>query len=197
MNSALQQFQGNVRRIHDLHALCIALQNLTTQAIDIDDIFRAEIIMIVSALDTYVHEVVRLGILECFSGARAKTQAYMRFRISLDTAERLLSTSNYGLLDLEIREQHSWKSFQASDKIADAIRLISDTSLWEEVAKHLILPPKDVKDKLNLIVDRRNKIAHEADTDPTYGTLWHIDAALVEDSVGFISSVVEAIHQVL
>ncbi|MCX2971959.1 hypothetical protein OSB71_24420, partial [Streptomyces sp. JHD 1] len=69
-----------------------------------------------------------------------------------------------GWLEQEIREQHGYLSFQQPDKVADAFRLVSDVSLWVEVAKHLGLRPEDVKRQLKLIADRRNKIAHEADT---------------------------------
>lgn len=46
---------------------------------------------------------------------------------------------------------------------------------------------------------RRNKIAHEADIDPTFniGNRWHIDEVLVGDAVDFIEQAVEGIHQVL
>jgi hypothetical protein len=53
----------------------------------------------------------------------------------------------------------------------------------------------DVKQRLKLIVDRRNKIAHEADMDPTYPKArWPISAPDVEDVVRFLVDVVEAIH---
>ncbi|MDP8933613.1 MAG: HEPN domain-containing protein, partial [Cyanobacteriota bacterium] len=60
-------------------------------------------------------------------------------------------------------------------------------------------PAKDIKQQLNSIVDRRNKIAHEADIDPTYniGTRWNIDEVLVGNAVDFIEQIVESIHQVL
>ncbi|MDJ0619190.1 MAG: HEPN domain-containing protein [Calothrix sp. MO_192.B10] len=60
-------------------------------------------------------------------------------------------------------------------------------------------PAKDIKQQLNLIVDRRNKIAHEADIDPTLnlGEHWNIDESMVNDAVDFIEQVVENIHQIL
>lgn len=60
-------------------------------------------------------------------------------------------------------------------------------------------PQKDIKQQLSAIVDRRNKIAHEADIDPTYGigSRWNIDEVLVNDAVGFLEKVVEGIHQIL
>jgi hypothetical protein len=50
-----------------------------------------------------------------------------------------------------------------------------------------------------LIVDRRNKIAHRADVDPTLGlgNRWNIDELMVSDAVNFIEQVVENIHQIL
>jgi hypothetical protein len=64
------------------------------------------------------------------------------------------------------------------------------------VASKLGKPAKDMKQQLSVIIDRRNKIAHEADIDPTFGigSRWNIDEALVSDAVNFIEQVVESIH---
>jgi hypothetical protein len=52
-----------------------------------------------------------------------------------------------------------------------------------------------VKQRLGLIVDRRNKIAHEADLDPTYPKVrWPISPADVDGVVEFLERAVEAIH---
>ena len=53
----------------------------------------------------------------------------------------------------------------------------------------------DVKEQLRLIIDRRNKIAHEADTDPRYpGACWPISEPDVDNALGFIERVCEAAH---
>lgn len=71
--------------------------------------------------------------------------------------------------------------------------------MWDEVEKQMNKPAKGIKQQLNSIVDRRNKIAHEADIDPTFniGSRWNIDELLVGDAVNFIETIVESIHQVL
>jgi hypothetical protein len=71
--------------------------------------------------------------------------------------------------------------------------------LWDEVASKMSKPAKDIKQQLTLIVDRRNKIAHEADIDPTLniGNRWYIDESMVGDTVDFLEQVVESIHQIL
>ena len=72
------------------------------------------------------------------------------------------------LVDTEIRRAHSWKSFQKPDSIADAIRLFTEISLWKDVAALMGMTPADLKTRIELVVDRRNKIAHEADIDPSF-----------------------------
>ena len=58
---------------------------------------------------------------------------------------------------------------------------------------------RNVKQELSIIVDRRNKIAHEADIDPTLGlgNRWNINEADVNNAVDFIEKVVESIHSAL
>ena len=52
------------------------------------------------------------------------------------------------------------------------------------------LPSTEIKQRLSLIVDRRNKIAHEADITLNIGGRWMID--LVSDAIDFIETVVES-----
>lgn len=120
----------------------------------------------------------------------------MQTIISNSLENRLNQTS---WLEDEVRERLGYQSFQQPDKIADAIRLISDKKLWDEVSAKMGKSAKDIKQQLRAIVDRRNKIAHEADIDPTLGigNCWYIDEILVNDAVNFIEQVVENIHQVL
>ncbi len=153
----------------------------------------------VSALDYYIHEIVRLGMLEVYRGTRPETSAFLRFQISLERVRQVVSDpTSDDWLENEIRERHSWRSFQQADHIADAIRLISDISLWEQVSTHLEMPSQDVKEQLNFIVDRRNKIVHEADMDPTpYDTRWPVDEVLVDDAINFIEQIAEAIYDLL
>ncbi|MEQ8539789.1 MAG: HEPN domain-containing protein [Coleofasciculus sp. D1-CHI-01] len=249
MQSALDQFRISIARVRDLISIHNSVKAQSTPALDLSDILRAALVLAVSALDYYVHEVVILGMLEIHRGQRSEPNpprnssqsAFSRFQVSLGGArqERLIAMdiaswleneiqqsqgssflqqshtvsallpvissgilnrlNNASWLEDEVRERLSYQSFQQPEKIADAIRLISDKKLWEEVAQKLGRSAKDVKQQLSAIVDRRNKIAHEADIDPTYniGSRWNIDESLVSDAVNFVEQVVESIHQIL
>ena len=199
MQVVIDQFRVNIARVRNLGVIYNALNGQTIAAIDFSDILRSELVMGVSALDYYIHEIVRIGMLEVYRGTRPETSAFLRFQISLERVRQALSTpTSDAWFENEIRERHSWRSFQQADHIADAIRLISDISLWEQVSNHLEMPAQDVKEQLNFIVDRRNKIVHEADMDPTpYDTRWPIDEVLVDDAINFIEQIAQTIYDLL
>ncbi|MEH2291576.1 hypothetical protein [Nostoc sp.] len=123
MQSALDQFRISIQRVRDLIALHTSVKAQATAVLDLSDILRAALVLTVSALDYYIHEVATI----------------------------------------------------------------------------MSKPSKDIKQQLTLIVDRRNKIAHEADIDPTLniGNRWYIDESMVGDTVDYIGQVVESIHQIL
>jgi hypothetical protein len=194
MLSALEQFHDNIVRVRGLGGIHQAVASMTTSAIDTSDILRAEYVLAASALDHYVHEVTRLGMLETFDGLRQPSAAYLRFRISISylAGNQTVSRSD---IETEIRAQHSYVVFQRPDRIADGIRLISEVKLWDAVGTRIGVAPDWIKQRLSLIVDRRNKIAHEADLDPTYPKArWPISRVDVDDVVDFLVQIVEAIH---
>ena len=199
MLSAIQQLHKNMERVHAIGGLYEALGQLTTPIVDATDLLRTQIVMAVSALDHYIHEITRLGMLEVYDGKRPQTDAFLRFQVTMDAALRgLEKQSGSTWFETEIREKHGYLAFQHPDKIADAVRIFSSSELWPSVASQLNLTVQDVKDRLRLIVDRRNKIAHEADLDPSYpGSRWPISSSDSADAVDFIEEVCEAIHSII
>jgi hypothetical protein len=199
MQAALDQFRANILRVRNLSSLHAYFSSVPTPALDLSDILRTQIVMVVSALDHYVHELTRLGMIEIVEGRRSQTPAFLRFQVSLDGALRgMVPAAGSGWLDSEIRTRHGYLAFQQADKVADAIRLISPVELWNELSTRLAVPARDLKNQLQLIVDRRNKIAHEADLDPSYpGVYWPIHAPDVAGATNFIERLCETIHAVI
>jgi hypothetical protein len=86
---------------------------------------------------------------------------------------------------------------QDPEKIAVAVRLFSDKELWNEVAVQLGATPatktaaaKSIRKELSLIVQRRNKIAHEGDLQPNLPRVpWPINTA----DLSFVSNRIETI----
>ncbi len=196
MQSAIEQFRVNVAHIGDIGSIANVLATQTTSALDISDILRAELVMVVSVLDHYVHELVRLGMLDAYRNNRVRTPAFLQFQVSLaGTMSAIANPSDEVWIEQEIRARHGHRTFQTPENIAMALSLISEAKLWDAVADHIQMSSQDVRDTLKTIVDRRNQIAHEADMDPSYpDTRWLINAQMVDEAVNFVDRIAEAIY---
>lgn len=153
-----------------------------------DELLRSEWAIRVSALDLYIHETVAQNLLKIFQGQRPVCPGYSKLQISSDALMRI-HTNGPGLVsettfDLEIRTRLARATYQFPDDIADGIRMISPLELWIEIAKHdgattpseIKLRAAALKGELTQIVNRRNKIVHEGDLQPSLPrTPWPIE----------------------
>jgi hypothetical protein len=163
--------------------------------------------MRVSALDLYVHEVVSQNLLQIFQGIRPVCPGYSKLQISSDSLMRihangpgLVSDSTF---DLEIRTKLARATYQFPDDVADGIRMVSPIELWNEIVKHHGAGPAMVKTEaailkgeLTQIVNRRDKIVHEGDLQPSIPRIpWPIarqDADHVKTTIERIVDGIEA-----
>lgn len=207
--TAIAYFRDVWERCDHLSAVHAFVASNSTGAIKPDEILRAEWVARVSALDLYVHELVTVKMLDIFLGTRPTTNAFSKFKLTSETMQRIKraksESEQTSAFELEVRQQFSILTFQDPEKIADAIRLISDVELWNEIAIKLGATSanrsdvaKQHKKTLSLIVNRRNKIAHEGDLQPLVPrVVWPIDKKDVKDTSDFIWGVVHAIDAII
>ncbi|MCK5877073.1 MAG: hypothetical protein KAG43_05520 [Candidatus Marithrix sp.] len=193
MQAAIEQFRENIQRVKNLavsHAYLVANTEL-----DMSDILRAEVVLIVSALDTFIHNIVRLGMLEILKGDRTQTKKYQEFSVKMKI---IRFDERYSWFEEEIRRRHNQSSFQQAESIKKAMEHILETDIWKLVADKLQKDKKDITRKLDLIIKRRNQIAHESDIDPTFpNTRYPIDEQLTRDIIVFVEEIVETIYAIL
>lgn len=207
--SPFSHFSAVWDRCAQLTTLHSYLSSRVTGVLQPDELLRAEWVARVSALDLYIHELVAQRMVEIFEGVRCASRGYYRFQISNDALERVRNaatpTDAGAAFDLEIREKLSILSFQEPEKIADAVRLVSDIELWNSVAAELGASPatvvtkaKHLKRELSLVAQRRNKIAHEGDLKPTPPREpWPISRIDVAHVSNLIERVVHAIDKLV
>jgi hypothetical protein len=147
-------------------------------ALDLSDLYRQSLAGAVSALDTCVHSVVRTGILLQLQGFGPSLSAQLP--VSADLFRRWYGGDSSALneVELALRLAHGRWTMQFAQDIADAVKLVSARPLWVSVAGGDSNLAGHLKTSLNVVVDRRNKIAHESDLDPSTGTKWPIDSTL-------------------
>lgn len=192
---AIDSFRANISRARELGELFNSLSAITTPALSVNDLLRSQIVMSASALDHYIHEVVRQGMVAIYDGARPQVPGFSKFQVSLLEAKASIPTTSSTWVDNAIRQNHSFLSFQHPDKLADAIRLIHSDPIWPALEVRMGVPAQDLKERLKLIVDRRNKIAHEADVDPSYpGMRWPITYLDSTYATDYLEELVEEIN---
>lgn len=185
-----------MKRARELGRLYNALSAMTTTALNTNDLLRSQIVMAVSALDHFVHEIVREEMVAIYEGNRPIVPGFSNFSVSLAEAKAGIPAPSSDWVDAAIREKHSYRSFQHPDRIADAIRFIYEDPLWPALESRIGVPAKEIKERLKLIVERRNKIAHEADLDPSFpGSRWPISYRDASSATDFIEQLVEEMNE--
>ena len=187
----------NVKKIHWLHEQL----SKVVPAMDLSDILRAEYVLIVSAFDCYVHDVVLQGMTNMFSGSKSDSRAYNEFCLPMSAVKQLLvstdSAIRESIFNASVKKLLAKDSYQSPKSVEYAMNLINLKNVWHKVGLKLSMPSKDMVLKLGLSIQRRNKIAHEADIhDLVSMDKTPIDRSDVDDTFAFLDQIVTAIEEI-
>ena len=208
MDEIYNEFKRTIAQIRQTNDVYNYLKNVVKlNDAGIDNILRSQIVNVISALDRYLHEKVRKGICDMFLGNRAITDKFKSFSVSSDTVLRIWGYSSLTIIDREILinevviQSLKTLSFQKAIKIKDAL-----SYLWDEphkmviIAKEMEVPGITDNDKqhyltqkLDLLVERRNQIAHESDI--YFGGKRDICQDDVIDAIAFIEKFVSCLNE--
>lgn len=186
MNQAFSQFSINIEEVRKTHLISSSLSVPTSSIVDTSSILRSCIVLSVSAIDHLIHELTLIGMSEIFNGVRPATPRYSSFNVSLGFIGAITATPPLVTFESEVRKSLGWQTFQRPEKIKDAIALFNPLQLWQQVAIAMGDTEINIKNRLNLIVDRRNMIAHEADIEPIFKTKRPINDIDVTGTIDFI-----------
>lgn len=183
-------------KLYDI--LASRLPVLSKQA---ESLLRAQWVMAVSALDTFIHDILRIGLVEMFSGVRPVSHSAQQYMMSFNAFKAILDASTEEekkeLWDNEIRRINSKDTYQSPQSIEYAMSILGIGNLWSNISTSMGLNAVDIKTKLALIIRRRNQIAHESDINSVTSTQIPINKSDVDDVTGFMDSLVHAIYGLL
>jgi len=203
MTRAFLQFNINIEGLHNLTVVHEALVEKVTP-LDISDILRAQIVLSVSALDCYFHDLCEEAMLFIFEHKNfVQNNSFKNFSISIDTLHQIVNTSmpseKLFFLSKEIKRKNGYKSFQEPKNISEALSYIGISKAWVKVGALLLEESSDIQKQLSLIIARRNQIAHESDINPTLGLgeKYEIDATITKETISFIKKIIGAVEQIV
>lgn len=190
LQSILDRFISNIADIRNHFQTAddlLALQPPKQTAAE--DIWRSQIVFLDSALDFYVHEIVKYGIIKMFNGDWTESTDYNKMKVRLSFAVDLAQNpSSASKLLEEIDEMNKYSCFMGSKKIKEQLRTI-------DVRYNLSSSETTLLDDL---FNRRNQIAHQSDRIPGQQQKQPISKSYVEDFINKIENfVLNNLHPVI
>lgn len=168
------------------------------KAFDITELLRAEFVLIVSALDFYIHGIVREGLMEqlhntgsCNANTLCIPFSTVKVLLHIDSEEERIQ-----ILGEQIKSITSKDSYQAPHAIEKALGMIDVKKIWTLISKSSDKSAEDIRNTLSIIVNRRNKIAHEADIDSITGEKTDITTIEIRECLDFVTDFVDAVEQI-
>ena len=165
------------------------------------DVLRSQIVFIDSAFDFYLHEILKLGIINMFHGDwTPKTEKYNNLIFNMKTLEAAIRDD----------ESDEWLKNWINNKYAG--KPLMSYEDFVEVCNLLALDVKDIADKLfydknsrtptrdklkyilNGLFARRNQIAHQSDRKRENAEREDITEEYVNETLDNIKNVIEAVN---
>jgi hypothetical protein len=199
MLRAIEKFRQNIISVRELDSIFeLITKNYPLLAEQAQEILRAEVVLSVSALDCFIHDLIKQGMIETYQGNRVSSNLFSTYQIPLKYLQLIESSESQdaklAYLENSIKENNSKDSYQSPKSIEYALQLINVTSIWKNLAALMDMRAEDIKGELSLIIDRRNKISHEADYNPLTGSKYPIDRENINDVIQFIEKICESIY---
>jgi hypothetical protein len=156
-----------------------------------DNVLRAALTMLVSTIDTSVHELVISAILRKLSNDQLQFDISKQ-TISMQCVLQPDSVQRFAMVEASLRRQYSKETFQSSRQLENVFAGIGINKIWSRVSARLGKTAEEIKLQLDLMVRRRNQIVHEADLDGLH-CLQPISIGLLDDLHAFTISFVRAL----
>ncbi|MDJ0844461.1 HEPN domain-containing protein [Crocosphaera sp.] len=192
MYEALRLFNKNIEEAKNLTALYEYLETSINSPLAFDDLLRAQIVYSVSAFDKLIHDIIRIGMIEIFTGKRQPTPQYLQESISIEIYNELISPAMLPpkeyIFEQAVFNKLKTISYQEPEKVARGLSYIWDEKYkWQKIASKMEMDDRTAQTTLKLIVARRNSIVHEADIDISTNQKYSINKDDCQSITDFLS----------
>lgn len=197
LSAITTRFKNNLLSIKAQFELADQLE--TDNNMQYKDVLRSQVIFLDSALDFFIHEVTKYGMVQIYQGVWEKTERYDNFTIRLGEISNFLRNPEQENWFLDIvNDAYAEDTFMSANAVIGQLNLIGVK--WQNVADRAFYEQgstTSTKDKfkqtLNTLFRRRNQIAHQADFLHETGEKIDIAHEDVEKYIADIEKIVSAV----
>lgn len=169
------------------------------------DIYRSQIVFLESALDYFMHCLGIYAMQQMYLGNWNKTEGYKDLKVPIDRVMHAIThPEDSEWIDDVIVSHHASKTYMSPKEIKEQFTLIIGKDFFDKVADEMyydqtsrVKTDAKLKENLDVLFKRRNKIAHQADRDHKTGNLFDIGKENVESAIDTIKTFVYCTYSLL
>ena len=190
----LKQFNSSIEVIRQKDEI---IQFLSAHGQPTLEIRQSQIILLMSALDLYIHDIVKYCIIQKFNGNQTKTKQYKELLIPMQSVELAIQNpESLDWLDEVITSINQYKSFTSYGKIKNQLEAVG---LKSKKFNELVLKTESdfgVSDLIEKLRSLRNRLAHQ-DQESINSLESELTEEKINQYIGFIYQLVQDIHQTI
>ena len=190
----LKQFNSSIEVVRQKDEI---IQFLSAHGQSTLEIRQSQIILLMSALDLYIHDIVKYCIIQKFNGNQTKTKQYKELLIPMQLVELAIQNpESSDWLDEVITSINQYKSFTSYGKIKNQLEAVG---LKSKKFNELVLKTESdfgVSDLIEKLRSLRNRLAHQ-DQESINSLGSELTEEKINQYIGFIYQLVQDIHQTI
>ena len=190
----LKQFNSSIEVVRQKDEI---IQFLSAHGQSTLEIRQSQIILLMSALDLYIHDIVKYCIIQKFNGNQTKTKQYKELLIPMQSVELAIQNpESSDWLDEVITSINQYKIFTSYGKIKNQLEAVG---LKSKKFNELVLKTESdfgVSDLIEKLRSLRNRLAHQ-DQESINSLGSELTEEKINQYIGFIYQLVQDIHQTI
>ena len=190
----LKQFKSSIEVVRQKDEI---IQFLSAHGQSTLEIRQSQIILLMSALDLYIHDIVKYCIIQKFNGNQTKTKQYKELLIPMQSVELAIQNpESSDWLDEVITSINQYKSFTSYGKIKNQLEAVGIKS--KKFSELVLKTESDfgVSDLIEKLRSLRNRLAHQ-DQESINSLGSELTEEKINQYIGFIYQLVQDIHQTI
>jgi hypothetical protein len=201
LGTPFSNFSKNINSVEELLNLYDEISKETNLYQNKDEILRAVIVLVVSALDNFLHDFYRSEIVDSYLNEGKFNINFEKLKISINGMKSIDESKSTeekrNILINELRNIQKTDSYQSPKSVEYIFDTLNIDKIWTKLENQGIqnLKASDIKSELSNIIDRRNKISHESDWDYINEKKYPITSESVKSVINFVKSFVIGINK--
>lgn len=166
------------------------------------EVYRSQIVFLESALDFYIHEISKFGVISIFTDRWSKTERYNNFKIPMNVFEKgFKNPESTSWLAEYLNNKFSLEVYLSVESMKDQLNMLGLCfgSVINEAfpaPSNPNEPHREGKTIIKELFERRNQIAHQSDRKHATAERNDISKEYVQTCMSDVKKLVSTIHNV-